>query len=176
MFVLNASQCLNNLSINSIIAGLLSIRGVSVIVSYIGVRQSFCLCIQTCCQFWYIPSGWKHSLVCSVVCLYLLFIYPLVFDSNQHQRLFMNHFWSMVDTISSLTSSILLQLRVSENVLSTLLRLSGFYFIFRAMFGKMYLECIDTTLLCTDYLPLRSCEFRGLISVVCILSVLYSLL
>lgn len=41
MFVLNASQCLNNLSINSIIAGLLSIRGVLVIVSYIGVRQSF---------------------------------------------------------------------------------------------------------------------------------------
>lgn len=38
------------------------------------------------------------------------------------------------------------------------------------MFGKMYLECIDTKLLCTDYLPLRSCEFRGLISVVCILS------
>lgn len=36
MFVLNASQCLNNLSINSIIAGLLSIRGVLVIVSYIG--------------------------------------------------------------------------------------------------------------------------------------------
>lgn len=41
MFVLNASQCLNNLSINSIIAGLLSIRGVLVIVSYIGVRKSF---------------------------------------------------------------------------------------------------------------------------------------
>lgn len=41
MFVLIASQCLNNLSINSIIAGLLSIRGVLVIVSYIGVRKSF---------------------------------------------------------------------------------------------------------------------------------------
>lgn len=51
MFVLNASQCLNNLSINSIIAGLLSIRGVLVIVSYIGVRQSFCLCIKPVVSF-----------------------------------------------------------------------------------------------------------------------------
>lgn len=33
------------------------------------------------------------------------------------------------------------------------------------MFGKLYfLECIDNALLCTDYLPLRSCESRRLIS------------
>lgn len=38
-------------------------------------------------------------------------------------------------------------------------------FIFLSyVWQKLYLECIDNTLLCTDYLPLRSCEFRGLIS------------
>lgn len=79
-----------------------------------------CPCIEASCQFWYIPSGWMHSLDCCciffgccffsfpkcVVELRLYLSYQLVFYSIQHQRLFINHFWSMVVDISPFTSSI----------------------------------------------------------------------
>lgn len=114
----------NNLSTYSIIAGLLSVRGViGNCLKYSCETNLFCSCIEV--KFWYIPSGWMHSLDFFCLCVFGVLVelrlylssYQLVFYSNQHQRLFINHFWSMVDTISPVTSSILLQFNQRWNIL-----------------------------------------------------------
>lgn len=162
----------NNLWTYSIIAGLSCVRGLSVNVLSNRVGRAFCPCDEACfsvllhslrvdAQPWFL---WLPLVSC-VIELRLCPSCQLVFYSNQHQRLFIIHFWSMVETISLVTSGKLLQLSLMEYIVRSLFEKDSVDVLFLwAMSGKLYMECIDNKLLCTDFLPLRSCEFRWLIS------------